>query len=165
MTLHELKLPKGIAGYLYLGSLPGRSEIFNEDEAGILNLSIQTVVRLTPDDETEEKSHEYLKAIRSNRLKWEEIYYPIKDYSIPTDITTYCNLVNTIVKKLILGKNILIHCGAGIGRSGTLGIAILFKLGLDSEDAFRRAALAGTRPENEDQASFLSRCKALFQVY
>lgn len=51
----------------------------------------------------------------------------IKDFHAPT-LKQLQNLVNDAVARIYNGENILIHCGAGIGRTGTFITAIHMKI-------------------------------------
>ena len=160
MRIEELQLPQDIKGHLFLGSMPGKNHVpFIEDEAEILKKGITTVLRLSANDETGVKSPDYHYAIKTKNLKWKEIYYPVEDFSAPKDVDSYIKLVETILKILKSGKTVLVHCGAGIGRTGTFSIALLYKLGFNTDNAYRIVAHAGSRPENEEQDGFLSEYK------
>jgi protein-tyrosine phosphatase len=160
MRIEELQLPQDIKGHLFLGSMPGKNHVpFIEDETEILEKEITTVLRLSANDETEVKSSEYRYAIKSKNLKWKEIYYPVEDFSAPDNVKSYSELVETILKILKSGEKVLVHCGAGIGRTGTFSIALLYKLGFNTDNAYRIVAHAGSRPENEEQNGFLTKYK------
>jgi protein-tyrosine phosphatase len=164
MRLQELKLPHDIKGHLFLGSLPGlryaenRSNFYH-DEKRIMELGITTVVRLSPTKDVSIDSPPYSKHITEKTLKWKEIYHPVEDYSAPDDVVTYHELVNEILNKLRNGESILVHCGGGIGRTGTFGMALLYKLGYSYDDAFCIVDDTGSRPENEQQDLFLAEFK------
>jgi protein-tyrosine phosphatase len=140
--------------------MPGKNHVpFIEDQSEILKKGITTVLRLASNDETKVKSPEYHYAIKSKNLKWKEIYYPVEDFSAPKDVESFIQLVETILKVLKSGENVLVHCGAGIGRTGTFSIALLYKLGFDTDNASKMVAHAGSRPENEEQDGFLTKYK------
>ena len=53
------------------------------------------------------------------------------------------------------GKNVLVHCAAGIGRTGTFAAALLVRLGCGLEEALRRVEVAGSHAEDDCQLAFL----------
>jgi len=68
-------------------------------------------------------------------------------------------LVATIRHHLDAGKSVLMHCGAGIGRAGTMAVAVLMSLGVERSEAMSMVAdsrpLAG--PEVGAQSELLER--------
>lgn len=93
-------------------------------------------------------------------LKW--FHLPIKDYSIPT--SSFERQWKTISKDLrahLKAKNnILIHCNAGLGRSGTIAAKLLVELGFDAKDAIQQVRT--TRPgavETSEQFDYIMRLK------
>jgi len=63
------------------------------------------------------------------------LYFPIDDFHTPTDMKAFGNVVNKIAYFLQQGCNCVIHCHAGIGRTG-LTICCLAKqcLGIGSKE-------------------------------
>jgi len=73
--------------------------------------------------------------ILSVGLQW--FHLPIKDYGIPSGAfekhwQTVSKDLHTILKA---GDNILVHCNAGLGRSGTIAAKLLIELGIEAKDA------------------------------
>jgi len=159
MRLNELIFPNMTKGRIYLGSMPGRKEELDSDEATISAKGITTVIRLTDNKETKSKSKDYYDCIKHDELKWAEIYYPVPDYSAPINMDSYIELIDLIIVKLIAGESIVIHCGAGIGRTATLAVALLLKLQFGLTDAKMIVSQAGSFPENVEQEAFLAKLK------
>jgi protein-tyrosine phosphatase len=69
-------------------------------------------------------------------------------------------MASDIADRLKAGGRVLIHCGAGIGRTGTLATCVLLALG----DAYATAAWvvadAGSHPETAAQRELVSWCAA-----
>lgn len=87
----------------------------------------------------------------------DSLHIPIPDFGIPQDEQAWENGLTQVAQAAKEGKNIAIHCLAGIGRTGTF-LACLAKkeLGLDGEKAIRwvRDSLPGAM-ENSYQERFV----------
>ncbi|MEX2443140.1 MAG: hypothetical protein WD492_06030 [Alkalispirochaeta sp.] len=55
----------------------------------------------------------------------------------------------------------LVHCGAGVGRTGTFADAVLMSLGYTYNDAYEEINAAGSHPEMPAQREFLQRGRLL----
>ncbi len=62
------------------------------------------------------------------------LHMPIFDGSVP-HIREAKSLVNTLVQRLLLGNNVLIHCRCGYGRAGTIAACILLHFDYDAKHA------------------------------
>lgn len=149
-----VKLPRGITGTLLLHSMPGRHEPFAAARAAIANARVSRVVCLTPEDEIFARSPEYAAAIRAG-VPWTHVACPIPDFGIPEDRERFTAAVNAAADALRRGENVLVHCAAGIGRTGTFAAAVLCALGLPLHDARKRVHAAGSSAESEIQKDFL----------
>ncbi len=147
----RVQLPGCVPGNLYLHSMPGRWEPFQEAKAIIKERHIGTVVCLTPMDEILEKSPEYAKAIQTGALPFVHRMFEIPDYDVPKDREAFLALARSIAMELQLGKHVLIHCGAGKGRTGTLAICVLMALGLEEDKAWQLVREAHSNPETPAQ--------------
>ena len=55
------------------------------------------------------------------------------------------------------GDAVMLHCAAGIGRTGTAAACLLKRLGLSSSEAIQRVRDAGSNPENALQSGLVDR--------
>ena len=131
------ELPLGLLGKIYRSPMP-----FGPfDSGGIIfpaykanNVSV--VVVLAEEDECLQKAKRNLRTFYTQE-GLEVIHSPIRDFSVPslTDLQTGLNQTISHAKD---GRNVAIHCSAGIGRTG-LFAALLARalLGLTGEEAIR----------------------------
>ena len=90
-------------------------------------------------------------------LPWEMWALPIADGGVPEDEEEFIDLARDIADELRGGVNVLIHCYAGIGRTGTLAIATLMALGVPPDKARRVVEDAGAGPESYAQERLIER--------
>jgi protein-tyrosine phosphatase len=155
MAFRRLELPQDVRGGLYLSSMPGYYHPFKDEVEEARSLGISLTLRLTSDVETESKSPEYMDSIRRRLLAWEELHFPIADYGVPTDPEAFRSLVKKTASALEAGKRVLVHCAAGIGRTGVFAACLLIELGLDTGEARAAVTEAGSYAEDPRQLRFL----------
>ncbi len=60
-------------------------------------------------------------------------YFPIKDKSVPKNKVQLHRFLDNLCDEIQKNRNILIHCNAGLGRSGLIGALLCKKLGIVEE--------------------------------
>ena len=159
-----VSLSEKIPGRLYLHSMPGRYEKWRDFITEAERCNIDVIVCLAPDDEINTKSPSYADAISSGALGYERECFPILDYEVPQDREKYAAFVTRIAELLHSGHTILIHCGAGIGRTGTFAICLLLALGVNRMDAGKVIHNADSRPETNEQRELIDWCEKKFHT-
>jgi len=155
----KVEVPDNAAGQLLLHSMPGRGEKIHECWTEIKAIPIHSIVSLTSDDEIAHKSPSYSSAIANGTVPCERWTLPVKDYGIPENKDEFWRLSVRVAESLKSGQNVLVHCGAGIGRTGTFATLVLMGLRLQLEEALRRVKAAGSGPETSEQHAFLERMR------
>jgi protein-tyrosine phosphatase len=156
MMFRAVELPAGLAGRLFLHSMPGRYEAYEDAQQEIARCQISRVVCLTPPAEVKTKSPLYAQAIEAARPSWKQEMFPVADYGVPEDRDAFWRLAQRLATGLQSGERMLIHCGAGIGRPGTLAICVLLALGMIADDACAAIEAVGSSPETSAQREVIS---------
>ncbi len=151
----SVALPPDVSGRLYLHSMPGRYEPLQATRDAVRMRGITQVVCLVSLDEIEGKAPDYARAVQRNHLPWQQVMFPIVDFGVPSDRASFLALVNAIAADLRRGVNILLHCAAGIGRTGTVASSVLVALGLSPDEAARRVEAAGSYAERPEQVELI----------
>jgi protein-tyrosine phosphatase len=143
-------------GKLFLSSRPRGGDWLEEEVLGWRRHGIDTVVSLlTGEEEQELDLADEASEARKHDLAF--LSYPIPDRGIPSNISTLSDLLELIRRDLQQGKNVLVHCRQGIGRTGLLAASLLIREGMEPESAIREVSkLRGVRiPETPEQESWI----------
>ena len=74
------------------------------------------------------------------RFRWQ--HYPIRDLSAPSDEAEEGSLLGQWFGLVSQGGRILLHCAAGLGRTGTVAARLLMMAGHDADTAIHRVRAA-----------------------
>lgn len=150
-----LPLPAHVSGRLFLHSLPGRMEELATSWALFSAVGVTRIYCLVTDEDIHYGSPEYAQALADGLVPFGVSRLEIPDYGPPADPVAALEFVEGIAGRLHAGETALIHCGAGIGRTGMMATAVLMALGLDRETAVDEVRQAGSETEEPEQAEFL----------
>nr|WP_319538306.1 protein-tyrosine phosphatase family protein [uncultured Methanospirillum sp.] len=159
----RVPLPDTIPGRLFLTAMPGRYEPITEFEARMSRLSISHVVCLTPLDEVITRSPGYYASITAGEHQWQFNHLPIPDFGVPEDRNAFLELIRTMVGVIVSGDAILVHCGAGIGRTGTFAMVLTMALGLNRLEGAASVRMADAEPEGMLQQALIDWCECELQ--
>lgn len=151
----KVALPANARGQLFLHSMPGRYEDIDKCWSEVAAVPVHSIVCLAFDDEIAEKSPKYSSAIQSGIVPCERWPLSVKNYGIPEDTNEFFRVAERAAESLRDGRNVLVHCGAGIGRTGTFAAFVLMRLRVPLEEALKRVKAAGSGPETQEQGAFL----------
>lgn len=89
----------------------------------------------------------------------EFLRFPIVDHSTPTDADAAVEFARGLLERLEAGKAVIVHCFAGIGRSGMMAVATMYLAGFEIDEACKRLSEArGLRiPETHRQLEWLEK--------
>ncbi len=151
MPLRALSLPDGVAGKVYLSAMPGRTGDFIADRADITSAGIDQVISLASPDEIAQSSPDYAAALIKGDLPWAQVMLPVPDYGVALDRDSWLMQIRSSADHVRRGGKLLIHCGYGIGRTGTAAICLMMTFGVPLSEAAATVDAAGSRPEDARQ--------------
>jgi protein-tyrosine phosphatase len=149
--LRLVSLPVELSGRLYLSAMPGRYQPWAAARQALFGKGTHLIVALTPLTEIRLKSPDYARAIESRKLPWDLELFPIPDFGVPADRAGLLTLARSVATRLREGECVVVHCGAGIGRTGMLAVCVLLALGVELAEARQAVTEAGARCERPEQ--------------
>ena len=90
------------------------------------------------------------------------LHSPIPDMCSPS-IDQLETIVRWIDREINEGKKVLVHCFAGIGRTGTVLTAYLIFKGEEVENALKQVLAVGSEPQSLEQLEILEQFSILLQ--
>lgn len=144
------------SGFLAVMGRPRAGDCAADEFAGLSQLGIRNVISLLEHGEAvelglaDESSH-----CADARIAFHS--FPIRDRGIPASAEALSVLACETYHRCAGGGSTLIHCRAGIGRSGLTAAAVLLHCGFDVDDAFARISLARgvPMPDTAEQRQWL----------
>ena len=130
--MDEVPLPEG-PGRLWLC---GKHAVAPDPEALLERLGATTIVALNEVHELDDRYPTYVAWLRSSP---KALWHPVPDLHAPA-LREALVLVDDLRRRIQSGEHVVLHCGAGIGRAGTIAAALLMRAGLSHDEA-----LAGSR--------------------
>lgn len=118
----------------------GMSAVWKRDlEADLVHLreeySVDILVTLLEAAEMRKLGIPHLQQ-RVNAHGMQNRWFPIPDFSTPTDLQGLIDLVQYILAAIDQGKTVVVHCRAGLGRTGLVISSCLTALGYTPHEAF-----------------------------
>jgi hypothetical protein len=133
----------GVPGQLWLC---GKHLIGPDPEAAVSRIGADVVLCLNERHELHDRYPSYVAWLRTDPRAW---WVPVPDLHAP-DVDGAVALVDELLGHLDAGRTVLAHCGAGIGRAGTVAAAVLIARGAAPDDAV--AVVAASRPSAGPEA-------------
>lgn len=155
MSFRPLALPPGIAGRVWLSPMPGRLQPWDGFVADARAAGLTRIVCLTPREEIAELSPDYAAAIENHTLPCQWQALPMRNYGVAQELQGFKAGVEEMAVALGGGDVLLLHCAAGIGRTGTAAACLLKRLGLNTDAALQQVREAGSNPESARQSGWI----------
>ncbi len=143
-------------GFFAIMARPSIEEDAAASVVNIARLGIKLVVSLLEPSEARilglDNEREQVKAHAMGFVS-----FPIPDMGLPPSVKEFASLSRMLFRQVDGGVNTLVHCYAGVGRSGLMAAGILLHCALDPEQAFAHVSkIRGVRvPETREQEFWL----------
>lgn len=118
--------------------LAGKHFVGPDPERALRAVGATTIVCLNQAEEFADRYPAYADWLVTNR-PGRAVWVPIPDLHAP-ELDPAVELVDQLCGRLRAGQRLILHCGAGIGRAGTMAAAVLIDLGSSLEEATARVA-------------------------
>ncbi len=122
--------------------LCGKHFVGPDPEQVLERTGATTIVCLNERVELEDRYPDYVEWLLANDPQ-RAIWFPLPDMHAPAR-EKVLPLFEEIEARLRAEQGLIIHCGAGVGRAGTIAAALLMRMGASMEDAL--AVVAASRP-------------------
>lgn len=156
MELRRVILPASVTGSLWLAAMPGRFESWSAFEARAQLAALTLVVCLTPRSEMAQLSPAYHAAVAQGDVPFRWLNLPMRNFGLPEDRVDFEQGVREVARALQQGDSVMLHCAAGMGRTGSTAACVLKALGLDVPEALQRVRDAGSNPQTAQQSGLVS---------
>jgi len=143
-------------GRLAVGPRPRGGDWLKDDVANWKRANVNAVLSLlTPDEEKNFDLHDEAGEVRTQEMEFTS--FPIPDRQAPRSESKLADVLERVSRSLSTGKNVLIHCRQGIGRSGLVAACLLVKRGMSPGAAI--ASVSAVRgmpiPETAEQRDWI----------
>lgn len=149
-------------GRLAVAARPRGGDWLDEEIRAWRQAGVDAVVSLlTPDEERDLDLESEQREVRRRGMKF--ISLPIPDRQVPSSQSAVGATLEEVDTSLSSGRNVVIHCRQGIGRSGLIAACLLIAKGLSSGAALESvsAARGVPVPETEEQRRWIDRFAAV----
>lgn len=156
MPFRPLPLPAPIKGAVWLHSMPGRLEGWDAFLAEAERARLTLIVCLTPRHEIASLSPRYEAALREGTLPMRWLLLPMRDFGLADNLRDFRSGIERLADAVNAGDAALLHCAAGIGRTGTAAACLLKRLGVPRDEALKQVLAAGSNPQSAAQAGLIN---------
>jgi len=148
-------------GKLAAAARPRGGDWLEDELLGWSRAGVNTVVSLLTRDE-EESLDLRSEASRAKAQELNFISFPIADRQVPSSQAGLAATLEKIAADLSAGRNVVIHCRQGVGRSGLVAACLLITKGSDPSAAIEQvsAARGVAIPETLEQRRWIEQYAA-----
>jgi protein-tyrosine phosphatase len=149
-------------GKLALVARPRGGDWLEDEIANWRRSGVDAVLSLlTPEEEQSLGLGNEARTVKEQGMDFMSL--PIPDRQVPSSETEVAAALERLNTKLSAGKNVLVHCRQGVGRSGLVAACLLVTKGLDPSAAVDRisAARGVAVPETTEQRHWIDHFAAI----
>jgi len=143
-------------GLLYAMAKPSPGEAL---KYGLNHIATMGVTRIVSLLEVEEAANLGLgnEKYLSQNLGLEFVHFPIADFGVPTSPQAFSEFVKQQYLDVLDGQRTVVHCRAGIGRTGIVTASLLLHCGYTPLEAFEKvSAMRGeSMPDSQQQIDWV----------
>jgi hypothetical protein len=130
--------------------LCGKHFVGPDPDLALERTGAAAIVCLNERGELYSRYPEYVDWLKANLATGRAMWHPIPDLHVPA-VEVIEPFIDELHGRLAAGEGLLVHCGAGIGRAGTVAAALLLRMGASLDEAL--AVVAASRPSAGPQTS------------
>jgi protein-tyrosine phosphatase len=145
-------------GKLALAARPRGGDWLDDEVIGWKRAGISAVLSLlTAQEEQEFELRNEGEQTRKMGLEFSS--FPIEDRQVPKSEANLSQALDDVTTILCAGRNVLVHCRQGIGRTGLVAACLLIKSGMSPGAAVQAASAARgvAVPETVEQRDWIER--------
>ena len=149
-------------GKLAVAARPRGSDWLEDEIANWHRAGIDTVLSLlTPEEEQSLDLTNEASVVKARGMNFMQL--PIPDREVPGSETEVSAALEKLNAKLSSGRNVIVHCRQGVGRSGLVAVCLLVTNGLDVKTAVKSisAARGVPVPETKEQRQWIDHYAAV----
>lgn len=149
------------SGSLSVMAKPVSGEWIEDEFSGIANWGINRIVSLLEEHEAIEVGLGRERQL-TEKYKMEFVSYPIPDRGLPHSVSEYLDFTQRIYHETAGGLHTVVHCRAGIGRTGLIAAGVLLHCGFEPKEAFELISKKRrvTVPDTEEQVDWVMKSYA-----
>lgn len=144
------------SGFLAVMAKPVVGEWVDEEFAGISANGIRQIASLLEQSEAFEVGLDNEKEL-CERHGMHFVGYPIPDRGLPRSVAEFASFTKNLYHEIAAGESTVVHCRAGIGRTGLVAAGILLHAAFEPQEAFLHLSkIRGVDvPDTEEQRDWL----------